>query len=592
MEEPSEGMSKLAFQVFDQYGLVKSNFTSHPVQRGTGVRGDKLDRGPLFLIEELHVTALEHRRKGLGQRIVSLLLDKALGYLELRDQLAKYSREAIGAAAQPSILHALVLPGRLNADGQLQSVGKSVREILGMNAQALDGPLKFWRKCGFQRIGASKCLAFSFDPQHPSRALAVASDFDPQPDLCNTFEDEELDGVNSLKEARQRRNERYRISLPLHHAALTLSDDECRAFFASRTSGEASWTRALRTGQTLLHITVCRLMPRSLEWLLKNIDEAHSLKAYRNGDGFTPLEVLQDALDFARSQGRFGNMRMNLSGDFEGHPENAVSCLSLLSGPASSMLSSACLRYGSTCGECLNGFLSPRMSISLTNQCVNLVGFLCNHFKDDRWRVDKYNFLMHLDPSIHSALRTSPSLLQGFVDIFQIIEKCPEEKNIPTPENILQCVNERSISLPHTQEYLQHAGTQKGCHAVLNLLFNAARKQDQMAGDGTEVDFESSEMDVDGGDFASKSSEEESELSDGLDPEDSDTAHENVEDHEYNVATAGGDIALQITLFTTQEPGSSDWVENLCAECTRDGALVAHILARLIWRGAVRREFW
>jgi hypothetical protein len=87
-------------------------------------------------------------------------------------------------------------------------------------------------------------------------------------------------------------------------------------------------------------------MPRSLEWLLKNIDEAHSLKAYRNGDGFTPLEVLQDALDFARSQGRFGNMRMNLSGDFKGHPENAVSCLSLLSGPASSMLSNACLRYG------------------------------------------------------------------------------------------------------------------------------------------------------------------------------------------------------------------------------------------------------
>jgi hypothetical protein len=124
------------------------------------------------------------------------------------------------------------------------------------------------------------------------------------------------------------------------------------------------------------------------------------------------------------------------------------------------------------------------MSISLTNQCVNLVGFLRNHFKDDRWRVDKYNFLMHLDSSTHSALRTSPSLLQGFVDIFQIIEKCLEEKNIPTAENILQCVNERSTSLPHTQEYLQHAGTQKGCHAALNLLFNAARKQDQKAGDG------------------------------------------------------------------------------------------------------------
>jgi hypothetical protein len=179
MEEPSEEMSKLAFEVFDQSGTVKSNFMDHPVQRGTGAWGDELDPGPLFLIKELHVTALEYRQKGLGQRIVSLLLDKALGYFELIDQLAKSYRQATGSAAQPLIFHALVLPGRLNADAQLQSVGKSVREILDMNAQALGGTLQFWRKCGFRRIGASKCLAFSFAPQHPSRALAVASDFDP-----------------------------------------------------------------------------------------------------------------------------------------------------------------------------------------------------------------------------------------------------------------------------------------------------------------------------------------------------------------------------------------------------------------------------
>jgi hypothetical protein len=177
-------------------------------------------------------------------------------------------------------------------------------------------------------------------------------------------------------------------------------------------------------------------------------------------------------------------MRMNLSGDFKGHPDNAVSCLSLLAGPDTSMLTNACRRYGCTCVECLNGFLSPRMSISLTHQSGNLVKSLPNHFKDDRWRVDEYNFVMHLDPSIQSALRSSRSLLQGFVDILQIVVKCPEAKKVPTPENILQCANERSISVPHTQEYLQHAGAQKGCYAALHLLFNAAKKQDLKAGDG------------------------------------------------------------------------------------------------------------
>jgi hypothetical protein len=107
--------------------------------------------------------------------------------------------------------------------------------------------------------------------------------------------------VSSLKEAQQRRNERLRNLLPLHYAALTQSDDQCRAFFASHTSGQTGWTKTLRTGQSLQHITACRLMPRSLEWLLKNIDEADSLEGCRNGDRFTPLEVLQDVLDFVRS---------------------------------------------------------------------------------------------------------------------------------------------------------------------------------------------------------------------------------------------------------------------------------------------------
>jgi hypothetical protein len=45
--------------------------TDHPVQRGTGVWGNELDHGSLFLIEELHIAALELRRKGLARNRVS-----------------------------------------------------------------------------------------------------------------------------------------------------------------------------------------------------------------------------------------------------------------------------------------------------------------------------------------------------------------------------------------------------------------------------------------------------------------------------------------------------------------------------------------
>lgn len=77
MEEPSEETCSVAFHAFDRYGTVRTKYKDHPVQRGTGVWGNELDYGPLFLIEKLHITALELRRKGLGQGVVSLLLEKA-----------------------------------------------------------------------------------------------------------------------------------------------------------------------------------------------------------------------------------------------------------------------------------------------------------------------------------------------------------------------------------------------------------------------------------------------------------------------------------------------------------------------------------
>ncbi|KAJ0416963.1 hypothetical protein BJY00DRAFT_290635 [Aspergillus carlsbadensis] len=474
MEGPSQDMCNVAFEVFDQYGTIKSKFRHHPVQRGTGVWGDELDGGPLFLIEEVHVTAPNLRRKGLGQKVVSLLLNKA----------ERYCLRATRPRAQASTLHALVRPDRLTADVQLRSAGKSVQEILTMDNQAYDGALQFWRACGFRRIGASKCLAFSFNPQHQSRALAVASDFDPHIDPANDFEDEELDGAASFEEAQQRKDRRMRESLPLHHAALTQDDDGCRAFFASSPPDQAGWDRILRSGQTLVHITACRFMPRSLEWLLQNVAEADSLKTCRNADGYTPREALQENLDLVRSQAQFGGMTMNMSGDFKGYPERAVDCLSLLSSPDTPMLTNTCLRYGCTCGECLEGFLSPRMSISLIQHCKNLSGFLEIDIEYDDWVMENRKFLVHLGSNVRRELASSANLRQGFVNIFRLVTRCLKAKQVPSSVNIERRSANRAKWQPHTGEYLRSAGTQKGCNAAIRYLFSAVKGRDVKAGNG------------------------------------------------------------------------------------------------------------
>jgi hypothetical protein len=55
MEPPSRETSMLAFDLFDRYGRLRSEFKTHPVIKGTGIWGQELDRGDMLLIEEVLV---------------------------------------------------------------------------------------------------------------------------------------------------------------------------------------------------------------------------------------------------------------------------------------------------------------------------------------------------------------------------------------------------------------------------------------------------------------------------------------------------------------------------------------------------------
>lgn len=118
MEEPSEETCSVAFHVFDRYGTVQTKCKDYPVQREL-VYGETSLIMALFLIEKVHVTALELRRKGLGQKIVSLLLNKARQFCldEKGDgenaDLIYGSHEAFERAWT---LHALASPGILTAN--------------------------------------------------------------------------------------------------------------------------------------------------------------------------------------------------------------------------------------------------------------------------------------------------------------------------------------------------------------------------------------------------------------------------------------------------------------------------------------------
>ncbi|GES62937.1 zinc knuckle transcription factor [Aspergillus terreus] len=492
MEEPSEETCDVAFHVFDRYGTVEAKYKDHPVQKGTGVWGNELDHGPLFLIERLHVTEPNLRRKGLGQKTVSLLLNKAQLFClnnKPDGETADLFYSSHKAFEQAWTLHALVTPGELTADIEPQLVGKSAEERLAIRIRIHSSAVAFWRSCGFRRIGASRCFAFSFDLQHRSRAIAAASDFDPRTSHAEDLENEELEVIyeaNRFSGVKKIKMERLRHALPLHHAALTLMDEELKTFFATHADDEIGWDRVTNSEATLLHITACQLKPLSTQWLLDNVHNANSWKTARNIDGYTPLEALQETLETIRTRKEYGFSRiLNLSDCFEGYPDAAVSCLSLLLGEEALGLNRACLRYGCTCGGCVGGFLSARMRSSLILQGETMFDRTQDGIDDGGLWIEENEFeLKHLDLEVRKNLKTNKSLRKGFVNMFQIAVKCLQARKVPTAENLEWFRDNRSEWAPHTKNYLERAGTQMGCRAVLRYMFDRAKADDEKAGNG------------------------------------------------------------------------------------------------------------
>lgn len=67
MKEPSNDTATAGFNVFNRWGCFKPEFTTHPVEKGTGVWEPELNDGLFLLIESFSVQE-EYQRLGYGRR--------------------------------------------------------------------------------------------------------------------------------------------------------------------------------------------------------------------------------------------------------------------------------------------------------------------------------------------------------------------------------------------------------------------------------------------------------------------------------------------------------------------------------------------
>ena len=463
LEQPSPETSTLAFDLFDRHGRLRTEFGSHPVKKGSGVWGQGLNHGDMLLIEEIFINK-NYRRQGLGRSIVEALLT------EVRQKTWSF--------------FAFVRPDCMKKE-DLQREWENLAddsERSRMQDREYDRAVKFYRSLGFRRIGSSAWLALAPNADHPSRQLAVTGDYD-LPEAPPTVLHPLLSPFQTMIDLASPALEQVR-------SPQSLGDPEALAvlqnYLQAKESADPCWMSRDKHGNTILHLAASIFDVACVEWIMRQNFGVLLLRT-RNTYGDTPLEMLQLELEELRTQRVHCMLTEAYSDKFEGHSDNAVRCLVLLEelGSVESMDRDALLRLsgGCTCGQCIKGFLSPRMSHALI--CQAQVGYDNMVFSMEDpgplWVDCQEHVLGYLPLRVRNNLKTNKSMRQGFANLWQHIETCLENGQVPNRPLVLEALRDAGEWPPVTKNFFQRGGT---IESAFLAICSGAMDQDEWAGDG------------------------------------------------------------------------------------------------------------
>ncbi|KAI1798319.1 hypothetical protein LXA43DRAFT_1107377 [Ganoderma leucocontextum] len=311
--------ARTLFEVEDEgfgHGHFRSDLINHEYLRGTGVWGQELDRGMLIYVQT--VRAYEKRHKGKG--LPSLMLQK----------LAQSEHAPAG-----SFLVARPVPEE------------------SLNDERRAAFVNLYHKNGYRRIGRTSYMAYSKNPLHASRSLPAANDVEEQRD----------------------RNGPIVLGMPLHEIIRGGPLDESvpdvdRAIRLAYTKDPTSVKAKNESGLSPLRMAVnCENVSavRSLLALPATSGIRAELDLHERPHGLNPEEACQTGMLTAR------RAMESITGNWPGwtFADGALHILYLLKharGQLAGVSEDAfvhTLRWGCTCGQCADGWLSPRMRYRL-----------------------------------------------------------------------------------------------------------------------------------------------------------------------------------------------------------------------------------
>ncbi|KAL2145186.1 hypothetical protein VTI28DRAFT_7822 [Corynascus sepedonium] len=430
-------------------------------------------------------------------------------------------------ASEPSVRYAFTLPEAYSDGDAEDDKGKQTeQEKRDTRRSKVVGVVRFFRSLQFRRVGLTGWFALARDEQHMSRQLPSDRDVDPitddpsdsdddsDPDLisCGSWftqtriakADSAMHGLEEMARAMGITNRDddkltpaaiLRRGHSLHYAIRVLEDSDALKLLQEFTKDDAAHELDVEAtdgrGDTVMHVAAKSRKPICLSWIW-NCQNGTSLSSRRNHEGHTPLEALEARLENQRIQEPFGSSRRKFIADkFDGYDDNSVLCLLILQGhetPTAEQREKA--RFGCTCGNCLAGFLSPRMLKNLRAQADVTHDYLLSLVPPGRsdWYEEFRDMLVYLPDTIRSQLRHKKVLQTAFVELVGAVAKCLTDNSIPRKANVTKYLQESHIR-PQIEKYdFFRCGT---VAAVVNVIIDRAREQDIEVGESLlEMDAE------------------------------------------------------------------------------------------------------
>lgn len=455
------------YAVFDRYGRLKRRFCRHGAQKGSGVWDSELDYDDILWIKDLDIrSSLKEQERFLMAR---MLVAAVLGVA--RREHRKFfavvaSLEDNERAWEEDVYHRGILP----RDQEFCAPGS-----------------RFWQLHRFRRIGLSPFLAFTDDTNHPSRALVNDLDFPGKRATSALVEDWMSDSEVLLLSGR---------SLDFDVLLIGLTED----------IPTPSWTWADSEGMTILHYAARSTNVFAVDYFMRAFPPLIEMRDMFNK---TPLDILVDQRDIEGALYRFDEaiglpdwdwvtcmgMLTNIEiyqplslQDFDYQTDTMAMMKTMDASHLPTMTATLRIIFGCTCGSCIFGAISPRMSYQLlyhARRAATIWPQIWWHVFRKFGRVSSilYSTCLRRTKAGHNITRAEQRIFAAAVEtiVNWFIDSFTGELLARDGTMGSTILSQAPASVPEAADYLHKESLE---FYVIKSIFEMARKTDEWVGNG------------------------------------------------------------------------------------------------------------